>query len=376
MAFSFQNIKYGWVALTGIVLTGTTIYVAVNTRHHVKQIDIIPVALGTYERCLATQYATNPLYRVAPSSFVRSWINTNGVAENVTNAFGNYIDKSMMDSLDTTIKQLVPYYRPSETGELWSVTSLWAYLNIGDGTSQFTRIPTIETNFATYGSYPQQIYVECLQERYKVLNALKLTTVTLSAPSLNLNPYWIGDYYYGHGHSYYTLEIAKNSAQTNYSLISTNNTTTPRSLSIWGGYFGGIPADLYANVARYIIGPFSTNFPHSCIVTATSVRSSGLYTNDSEWSSQGAISTESNWVEIINTTNSYNQWEESSIYGSAELPQWHSHTNSIDGDLPWYATRRKGNVVGGLGYIASYDVPTIILTNWSIIFQYCTNKYW
>src|SRR3990167_1216566 len=123
MAFSWQQIRYGWVALTGIVLTGTTIYVINNQRRYVKQIDIIPIALGTYERCLTTQYATNPLYRVDPPSYVRSWINTNGVAENVTNAIGFYIDYSMMNSLDTKIKQLVPYYGWSNTAQ--AVLSLY-----------------------------------------------------------------------------------------------------------------------------------------------------------------------------------------------------------------------------------------------------------
>ncbi len=183
MAFSWQQIKYGWVALTSIALTGTTIYIASNIRRHIQQIDIIEFALGTTERCLATQHATNPLYRVNPPSFVRSWKNTNGVDENVTNAIGYYIDKSMIVSLDTTIKQLVPYYGMSNSpGENWTVTGLWAHLGIGDKTSEFTSVPcwtnfqdgvAVSTNIATYGNYSQHIYVEALQERYKVLNALE-----------------------------------------------------------------------------------------------------------------------------------------------------------------------------------------------------------
>jgi hypothetical protein len=183
MAFSWQQIKYGWVALTGIVLTGTTIYVAVNTRHHVQQIDLIPIALGTYERCLATQYTNNPiLYRVNPPSFVRSWINTNGVAENVTNAFGYYIDKNMMDSLDTTITQLVSYFTDPDTiitsngfpilFQNYTVTGLWDKLDIGDGINQFTP-------------YVQQIYTDTLQERYKVLQALN--TIVHTNPVINIS---------------------------------------------------------------------------------------------------------------------------------------------------------------------------------------------
>ena len=152
MAFSFQNIKYGWLALTGIVLTGTTIYVVNNTRHQVKQIDIIPIVLGVYERCLATQYATNPLYYVDPPSFVRNWINTNGaggyVTNAVTNAIGWHVDRSMMVELDAKIKALVHYYVDTNTVyngttniSMLTVTGLWASLGIGDGTNQFTSVP-------------------------------------------------------------------------------------------------------------------------------------------------------------------------------------------------------------------------------------------
>jgi len=183
--------------LTGIVLTGTTIYVIDNQRKYVQQIDVIPIAIGTYERCLATQYQTNPVaYRVSPPSYVRTWINTNGVAENVTNAIGFYINKSMMDDLDTTIKQLVPYYTDPDTiimdsgssfYQNYTVTSLWAKLGIGDKTNQFTQVPAIGTNAATFGDYSHQIYAEALQERYKVLQALNTIVHTNPTIDISLN---------------------------------------------------------------------------------------------------------------------------------------------------------------------------------------------
>jgi hypothetical protein len=87
----------------------------------------------------------------------------------------------MMVSLDTTIKSLVPYYVDTNTVYdgatnivMLTVTGLWASLGIGDKTNKFTREPAIGANAATYGDYPWQIYVEDLQERYKVLNALKI----------------------------------------------------------------------------------------------------------------------------------------------------------------------------------------------------------
>jgi hypothetical protein len=89
----------------------------------------------------------------------------------------------MMNSLDNTIKELVPNFADVNmsydglTNEvvMLTVTGLWASLGIGDRTNKFTRTPAIGTNVATYGNYPQQIYVTDLQERYKVLNALRYT---------------------------------------------------------------------------------------------------------------------------------------------------------------------------------------------------------
>ena len=180
MAYSVQAIKYGWAALIGVAITGATIYVVSNTRRHAKPVDIIEIALGVTERCLATQYATNPLYRVNPPSFVRTWesnvYTATGVttySETVTNTIGWYIDRVMMTDLDSTIKALVPYYGWSNNpGQTMTFTGLLAHLNIGDGTN-FTRTPAIGTNAATYGDYPQQVYVTDLQERYKVLEACR-----------------------------------------------------------------------------------------------------------------------------------------------------------------------------------------------------------
>ncbi len=180
MAYSIQAIKYGWYALLGIALTGTTIYISTTTRRYVTQRDIIEIALAVTERCLATQITTNPTYKVAPPEFVRTWTSnvytSNSVANYtnvVTNTIGNYIDRDMMVDLDVTIKKLVTNYYDVATMQPMTVTGLWASLGIGDGTNQFTRTPAIGGNPATYGDYPQQIYVTDLQERYKVLEAMK-----------------------------------------------------------------------------------------------------------------------------------------------------------------------------------------------------------
>jgi hypothetical protein len=174
MAFSTQVIKYGWVALASLgVITGTTIYVANNQRHQVKPEDIIEIAVGTHERCLATQYSTNPvLYHVSPPTFERIWYSnvytSNGVTvytNIVTNTIGWHINKTMMVSLDSTIKSLVPYYCDPNTVYdgttnivMLTVTGLWASLEIGDKTNKFAREPAwtnpVSTNWiVNYTSY-------------------------------------------------------------------------------------------------------------------------------------------------------------------------------------------------------------------------------
>ena len=96
-----------------------------------------------------------------------------------------------MVSLDSTIKALVPYY--CDTSSIYdgttnismlTVTGLFSSLQIGDHTNQFTAIPcwtnnpgttNCTTNAATFGPWAWYNYVVAWQERYKVLNALKMT---------------------------------------------------------------------------------------------------------------------------------------------------------------------------------------------------------
>ena len=182
MSFSTTAIKYGWVYLTALgVITGTTIYVASNTRQQVKPEDIIEIALGVHERCLATQITTNPTYSVDPPSIVRTWTDTNGASIIVTNTIGWHTDRAMMVDLDTKIKALCPYY--VDTNSVYdgttniimhTFTGLLTSLDLGDHTN-FTAIPAIGTNIATYGPWAWRNYIVAWQERYKVLNALKMT---------------------------------------------------------------------------------------------------------------------------------------------------------------------------------------------------------
>jgi len=143
MAFSTQIIKYGWLALASLgVITGITIYVANNQRHQIRPEDIIEIALGIHERCLAAQTGTNVLfsfasprnvYSITPPNIVRNWLEgttivsqvtntingTNYVysitnfactTNTVTNTIGWHVDKAMMTELDAKIKELIYYY--------------------------------------------------------------------------------------------------------------------------------------------------------------------------------------------------------------------------------------------------------------------------
>ena len=77
MSWGFSDIKYRWQIATGITLATTTIFVALNTRERVNQVDVIEIALGTMERCLATHYTNSANgYFVAPPEIVQAGIAT------------------------------------------------------------------------------------------------------------------------------------------------------------------------------------------------------------------------------------------------------------------------------------------------------------
>jgi hypothetical protein len=282
VSFQTTALKYGWAILTALGLgTGATIYVLNSTRPQIEPQDFVEVILGIYERCLATQTATNPLtYGVAPLDLVETWVNTNMVEEIVTNTIGWFPPKRYMvkqfpyvQAFDETLKALIPFFVNTNTiyngatsdVAMLTVTGLWAELKIGDGTNLFTRTPcwtntvtnwivcytsywpstngaatkicytstyqqaanyaeswtatgghvwvtssnwvstiVTSTNAATYGDWnlagttsnrPWQIYRIHLQERYKVLNALKATRSNIAAggfygPSVTWEDSW------------------------------------------------------------------------------------------------------------------------------------------------------------------------------------------
>lgn len=208
MAWNVTALKYGWKLAAGITL-GATIYVASNVRWRVSQADVVELALGVTERCFALQYQTNPIaYRVAPPTFIRSWYSNSyatqivsGVTSVVavvwtnvvTNTIGWRTDRAMMVELDAKIFALITNYLDTNAihdhannNPYYTVTGLFASLQVGDRTNQFTRTPEWvgtngDTHAATYGDYPWQIYPQDLEERFKVLNALKVTSFDFEA---------------------------------------------------------------------------------------------------------------------------------------------------------------------------------------------------
>jgi hypothetical protein len=436
MDWNFQQLKYGWYALAGVAVTGATIFVALNTRQQIEQVDIIELVLGLQERCLATQYATNPLYYVSPLTYVatykdtnytypgkavatpqwisvgicyttywpdavarvvsytnyyfdmerptitwaESWTATGGYVwvtnstwrvipsfeawenrQNVTNLIGYHIDRNLLIEIDTKIKALVTNYVDTNTLyngttniAMLTVTGLWASLGIGDKTNKFTRTPAwtnpISTNWivnytsywpstngtptnviytseyqqvvnyaeswtatgghvwvtasnwasevvtitnnATYGDYPWQIYVEDVQERYKVLNALKVSIA--------------------HGTSYYRLawgsasrtnwELAKASAETSYATnITYEKIGMPYSYSIsvqsygeWDGW-NNYAAALYSYSMRTAPTPYCTNFNY---ISLRSFARAGGYNPQKVYNDNGVGISSSIWTEI------------------------------------------------------------------------------
>ena len=200
MSIATTSIKYGWVYLSILTLGVGTIFVSPSVLRRITLKDRIEVTLAVVERCLATQYQTNPVaYHVAPPSIVRTWTDTNGASVIMTNALEWRDDLSMKVELDAKIKALCPHYVDISSVYdgttniiMHTFTGLLTSLNLGDHTN-FTAIPAIGTNIATYGPWAWRNYIVAWQERYKVLNAMTHTKPSSYYVST------VGDLWVGHG---------------------------------------------------------------------------------------------------------------------------------------------------------------------------------
>ena len=382
MAWSFTDLRYGWKIATGIALASTTIYVANNTRWRVNQADVIELALGVDERVMALQTGTNafgaPVYPVARPSFVRNWITNNyetqvvgGVTSVVavayTNTFTNTIgyrtDHAMMVELDAKMKEIVPYYvdtnsvyNGSTNIVMLTFTGLLAKLNIGDGTN-FTRTPAIGTNAATYGELPWRIYVEDLQERYKVLNALKIGKPTVTGG-------WVGTNIFVEEHDQY-ISFSNLCDRADATFNLTSGTASDGGPQSFYGFLGFIVmfTDISVTRSHYCVGPFITNdlFEPYIKIEARSIRVGNTGPFGQPYSTNyfgglGMVGGESNWVTILEKGTEISEWEESDDYGTVLLPSRPPYNN--DKPVEGYYTEVR--------YTALYYFN----------FNYCTNKYW
>lgn len=415
MALSFQDIRYGWVALVGIVITGTTIFVASNQRQQVEQIDVIEIALGAYERCLATKRDAwggtyKPQYIVQPPSYVREWTDASGTVYSVTNAIGWQIDRSMMTNLDTIIKELVPYYiDETDTNNNLTVTGLWARLSIGDGTNEFTSIPATGTNNAQYGTYSWQLYSVALEERYKVLNAMErirpeviVASGSTLAPKSNqvvvawglrsspLDLYQAGvDVTQPYGNAKAKGDIAWTNLPGFAS--GTEIEGTPGYPQIWNrvGFIhipGALPQYYYPRMQTaeqtrsfYIdysnYGANTNTFFWAYTVRIRSVKSAVSGNTTNEWSAQGAVGFENVWQEVFSYTNIIINSETVGDYpmylggysaGSTNYQPLWGEADFAD----------RGNEVEESYTLVRYTGTITNIFGSVTNFYYCTNAYW
>jgi len=213
---------------------------------------------GVNERCWATQYQSDPVqYHVPP----------------LTNAAGYYLDQGLMGIIASKAKSLISHYVNPDTMyngtpsiSMLTVTGVWADLWIGNHTNLFTDTPAIGANPATYGDYPAKIYIEDLDERYNVLNALAMTDAGCTSYGTN-------------NQLRYAIGISEDHNQTAYNELVGIFNATPWSggVNSWAGSYGigaylsldhNPPMDTMRNKGRIVIeGLEATNLePNSYIV--------------------------------------------------------------------------------------------------------------
>ena len=226
MSIAVSNLIYGWAYLASLTVGTGTVFVAGNDLNRITTKDRIEVFLAIVGRCYATMYGANPaLYYVAPPVIVRTWTDTNGASVIVTNSIEWRDDLSMKIELDVKIEALPPYY--VDTNSVYdgvtnfsthTFTGLLASLDLGNHTN-FTEIPAIGTNIATYGPWGWRNFVIAWQERYKFLNKLEQTLNT------NVTQPW-NELWQGEGHDSNSAAGAYANAVTNYAFVE-NDTAIP-----------------------------------------------------------------------------------------------------------------------------------------------------
>ena len=386
MSIATTSLRYGWKVLAILTIGAGSIFVADNVLNRITTKDRIEITLAVVERCMALQTADG-VYPVALPSIVRTWTDTNGASVIVTNSIEWRDDLSMKVSLDATMIALAPYYNDPITFEPLTATGIMASLNLGDGTN-FTAIPAIGTNAATYGPWAWRNYLVAWQERYKFLNALQISSnsymmvtgdvvfVWYEAPAPpGLTPGWDGTAYSGGGHYMgFTWSNVVADIEADFAPWPYEGSAGWGPLSTWYAQDYDYSWDDYgilsvasASKGNYKIGPYTNDRSHSVIVEARSV-AYGV------WSDQGAIGAEGEWVVIIDVTNSLSSWEYSAEFGGIALPEVCSYPGAKGNVNQVRYTTYYGPTPSGFYTNGTYETNTVFGSNF--VFYYCTNKYW
>ncbi len=308
------------------------------------------ISRAVLERCMATYNANNP---VSPPAYTATFLNWR-------------MDRQTLCATDGVIKNLVPCYRDQNTGVALTVTGLWSKLQIGDCAGNFTR------------DSGERISTADLNERLTVLRNLRYITtskdmvsndtifVKVDYPSVTPQAIWEPEEGSGGSCSYNMLppknpwNTIKRDVRNRWSagvcayfpvLNSAQEPDTeayePLMLSAnvphsyhscgWEQTYrwstnlywndeewveeGWLMEWLYGNCgsaarSRVKVGPFDTNFTHTVLVRARSVA------YNAEWSSQGAIGSQDQWVEILSVEGGQEEYEFSAVYGSSAICQF------------------------------------------------------
>ena len=375
MSFSFDDIKYGWKIIAGVVLTGATIFVVDNTRQRVLQRDTIQPILGTHERCLAAN--------VEPLEFVRSWYSnaydgTNAIlyTNTVTNCIGWRVDRSMLTNLDAKIEELAPYFADTNTVYdgttnivMHTFTGLLTSLDIGD-----------HTNFTTYGWYVSQ---DDLKERYKVLNKYEIA-ISTSSFDVSYSRRWsiINNATDTWANAQTPVEYAATLVLTNGAYTNTGEAIAQQTANEWQWgrpqgcqigtegerwYVGGYVGALVTGKLR-VEGPQVTADTNLTIIRAFCEQYI-LETNMYPIIDYG--------VSVAIETNIFHSYYSSDeIYTNASektVKEWTNHVFLIDFPSPDWTTEPTTAKRHLYGARYKFYEPTAYLQP---AFQYCTNKFW
>jgi hypothetical protein len=357
MSIATHALKFGWVYLASLTLGTGTIFMVNPVLNRITLHDRAEVFLGIVERCYATQTGTNtdgtPIYAVAPPEEVRTWTDTNGASVTVTNSIEWRDDLSMKYDMDVKLKALCPYYVDTNSVfdgttniVMCTFTGLLTSLNLGDHTN-FTSIPALGTNAATFGPWAWRNYIVAWQERYKVLNALKITQISPL--------YFWKKYHSALYPTNYSWEAAKASAETSFlAAAETKYSSIAEAGSASAGWTNssGITILLSSFYYPSLTNQLSTSMPYSVFVYARPVKydkgMEGPYGPfNSIFYDQGLDLTE----EVVNKANSF-------PFGlsSNEIPSWIAYPSG-PGKAKGFRIEKHNEIV-----------------DWQ--FNYCTNKYW